>query len=250
MKRFDILLALAIGTMATTFSKPLGPTSASAFVQNGKHHRRMPTTRLFQQADAKNNRRAFLRIASSAVASSAVLSTQAAASDAITPEQASKSYDTYASTYDDLDGGSIASTLGIDDARKTLLQSARGHVLEIGVGTGLNLDSYPFDDIKSLTLVDISDGMLSQARQRVERLKGSSMRVGSTPIRFVKADATSELFTIFGENAFDTAVDTFSLCVMGNEGAKRCLSEMAKVVKTRADGGKILAIKCVQTDYE
>ena len=38
---------------------------------------------------------------------------------------------------------------------------------------------------------------------------------------------------LFGEDAFDTVVDTFSLCVMGNEGARRCPQEMTGVVKAR-----------------
>ena len=157
----------------------------------------------------------------------------------LTPSQASQSYDTYAATYDKLDGGSIASTLGIDEARTKLLSMAKGDVLEIGVGTGLNLASYQFGEggVTSLTLVDISEGMLSEAQARIQQMNIDK----NVPIKFVKADATSELVTLFGENKFDTVVDTFSLCVMGNEGAKKCLNEMIGVVKERS--GKILLVE-------
>ena len=187
-----------------------------------------------------HNRRTFVEsmIATSAlpILSSSFASTTA---NAISPEEASKSYDTYASTYDNLDGGSLASSLGIDDARQTLLSQASGNVLEIGVGTGLNLDSYNYKNIKSLTCVDISEGMLSQAKIRINQLKDAT--AANTDIKFVKADATSELITLFGDEAFDTVVDTFSLCVMGNDGAKQCLDQMTGVVKK--DTGSILLIE-------
>eukprot|EP00574_Skeletonema_japonicum_P006806 CAMPEP_0201719462 /NCGR_PEP_ID=MMETSP0593-20130828/4652_1 /ASSEMBLY_ACC=CAM_ASM_000672 /TAXON_ID=267983 /ORGANISM="Skeletonema japonicum, Strain CCMP2506" /LENGTH=310 /DNA_ID=CAMNT_0048209901 /DNA_START=57 /DNA_END=989 /DNA_ORIENTATION=+ len=157
---------------------------------------------------------------------------------ALTPDQASQSYDTYAETYDKLDGGSIATSLGIDEARTKLLGMAKGDVLEIGVGTGLNLASYRFGEggVTSLTLVDISDGMLSQAEARIQQMNVDK----AIPIQFVKADATSELIKIFGESKFDSVVDTFSLCVMGNDGAKKCIEEMAGVIKP---SGKILLVE-------
>mmetsp|Transcript_24445 Transcript_24445/g.44209 ORF Transcript_24445/g.44209 Transcript_24445/m.44209 type:complete len:353 (+) Transcript_24445:288-1346(+) len=158
---------------------------------------------------------------------------------AISPEEASKSYDGYAETYDDLDGGSAAKALGIDDARSELLGKASGRVLEIGAGTGLNLEKYNFGDtgVTSLTLVDISEGMLGQARSKVKTLQIPCK------VDFIKADATTDLLESFGPDAFDTAIDTFSLCVMGNDGAKKCLQQLAQVVKSRKNGGKILLLE-------
>ena len=193
-----------------------------------------------------DRRNALRRIA--VITSASSLATTVTTANAITPQQASASYDKYAANYNTLDGGSIATSLGIDDARKQLLSQASGNVLEIGAGTGLNLDSYRLfdrdDAITSLTLVDISEGMLSMAKARVEEIQqrrqslllgkenDSNATVRVLPsIKFAKADATSELILLFGENAFDTVVDTFSLCVMGNEGARKCLREMTGVVK-------------------
>ena len=51
---------------------------------------------------------------------------------AITPEEAEKSYDKYAKSYDSLDGGAVASKLGIESARAELLKLATGRVLEVG----------------------------------------------------------------------------------------------------------------------
>ncbi|KAL9190446.1 hypothetical protein ACHAXT_007657 [Thalassiosira profunda] len=186
-----------------------------------------------------SHRRAFLAASLTSALPTLITPDPAAA---ISPDQASQSYDRYAPSYDALDGGSAASSLGIDAARAKLLQRAKGNVLEVGVGTGLNLQSYDFDRISSLTVVDVSEGMLSQARERAREMQRAG-KMGATKIEFAKADATSELISLFGEGKFDTVVDTFSLCVMGNAGARRCLEQMAGVAKTGEDGGQILLIE-------
>jgi ubiquinone/menaquinone biosynthesis C-methylase UbiE len=198
-----------------------------------------PSTQLLHELN-DDSRRTF--VASIATLFTALILPKS--SNAISPQEAASRYDIYAKTYDNLDGGSAASALGLDEARIKLLQSARGSVLEIGVGTGLNLSSYKIrnggeDGITSLTLVDISEGMLSQARSRVKQLGLDK----SIPVNFMQADATSQLVGLFGGNKFDTVVDTFSLCVMGNEGAEKCLKEMAAVAKDGKDGGQILLIE-------
>ncbi|CAN0541011.1 unnamed protein product, partial [Scytosiphon promiscuus] len=48
------------------------------------------------------------------------------------------------------------------DLRSKLLARAAGRVLEVGVGTGLNLRHYPRDRVTSIDAVDLSPGMLSQ----------------------------------------------------------------------------------------
>ena len=171
------------------------------------------------------------------------------AANAISSSEAETSYNKYASNYDALDGGSLADSLGIEKARTNLLRNnARGKVLEIGVGTGLNLSKYKFasdDDndndygVTSLTLVDISDGMMSEAREKLNSLKIPP----HVDVQFIKADATQDLETLFADQGhyFDTVVDTFSLCVMGNDGARRCLEQMKSVL--RKETGRILLIE-------
>jgi ubiquinone/menaquinone biosynthesis C-methylase UbiE len=158
-------------------------------------------------------------------------------SEALTPTQAESQYDTYASKYDHLDGGRISSILGIEPARRDLLKQARGNILEIGVGTGLNLDKYDGQQVSSLTLVDVSSAMLQQAAARVRTLPN----LRNVKVNFVKADATTELVDRFGSESFDSVVDSFSLCVMGNEGARKCLDQMSQVVKR--DGGQLLLLE-------
>eukprot|EP00980_Cylindrotheca_fusiformis_P025426 scaffold13694_cov64-Cylindrotheca_fusiformis.AAC.1 len=163
---------------------------------------------------------------------------------ALSPQEASTAYDSYASTYDSLDGGTASSLLGIDQARSELCRKARGNVLEIGAGTGLNLEKYDWSQIKSLTLLDISEGMLSKAQKRISSMSSSSSIIPNEKrniISFVQADATTELGSKFGGSKtrpFDTVVDSFSLCTMGNEGAKHCLEQICQVVKSKQDGGE------------
>jgi ubiquinone/menaquinone biosynthesis C-methylase UbiE len=77
--------------------------------------------------------------------------------------------------------------------------------------------------------------MLQEAMTRVKSLPN----LQEIQIRFVKADATSELLDLFGPDLFDTVVDTFSLCVMGKV-AQRCLEQMSRVVQR---DGKLLLLE-------
>jgi methyltransferase OMS1 len=169
---------------------------------------------------------------------------------ALTPEQAATDYNAYASTYNQLDGGTAADALGLTEARRTLTSLARGHVLEIGVGTGLNLPYYDPQKVQSLTLVDISPGMLAEAKRRYQSLTA----LASIPVTFVTADVTSADLVTRLQSArlgsesflFDTAVDTFSLCVMGETGAFQCLQQLRTVVKPTT--GRLLLLENTRSD--
>ena len=155
-----------------------------------------------------------------------------------------------------------------------LLSKARGDVLECGVGTGLNLPGYlstnAVDQIHTLTGIDISDGMLRQARARandiglVARLSentkvatattsqqandtdtdqrdltGDSRNPQVGPLRLVQADVAR---LPFEKNTFDSVVDTFSVCVFPDPEA--ALQEMARVTKP---GGRLLLLEHVRS---
>ena len=81
-------------------------------------------------------------------------------------------YDAYSQTYDNLDGNKIVvETLGIDQLRTKMFERVEGDVLELAVGTGLNLPYY-YDKkegrrrVKSLTAIDLSSGMLKKAEEK------------------------------------------------------------------------------------
>jgi ubiquinone/menaquinone biosynthesis C-methylase UbiE len=102
------------------------------------------------------------------------------------------------------------------DSRQWVCRNAVGDVLEVGVGTGLNLDSYP-DDV-SLTGVDLSPGMLEHARRRAAASgRTVSLHVGDAQ----RLD--------FPDASFDTVVCTFALCAIPDE--RRAIAEMWRVLR-------------------
>jgi len=179
-------------------------------------------------------------------------------------------YDTYSKTYDLLDGSRfVGQGLGLDGTRLQILQLASGDVLELGVGTGLNLPGYDFARISSLTAVDISEGMLGKAKARMEALEllsggngigldGKSVDVrlsedGAGTASTSKKNFTKKKITFsvadaenlpFPDDSFDTVVDTFSLCVMNYP--VRALSEVQRVLKK--DGVALLVEHTVSND--
>jgi ubiquinone/menaquinone biosynthesis C-methylase UbiE len=102
------------------------------------------------------------------------------------------------------------------DSRKWACSQAGGEVLEVAVGTGLNLDAYPPD--VQLTGLDLSEQMLGIARTRSGELgRNVELRQG---------DAQS---LPFGDATFDTVVCTFGLCAIPDMDA--ALDEMTRVLK-------------------
>lgn len=113
---------------------------------------------------------------------------------------------------------------GVQRRRRRLLSHARGRVLEVGVGTGRNLDLYP--DGVEVVGIDLSTGMLDQARRRVQQLglEHVTLQVGDV----------EEL--PFDDDSFDTAVATCVFCSVDHPVAG--LRELARV--TRPDGQVLL----------
>jgi ubiquinone/menaquinone biosynthesis C-methylase UbiE len=108
------------------------------------------------------------------------------------------------------------------DTREWVCSQARGEVLEVAVGTGLNLPFYP-DDV-TLTGIDLSEGMLDIARDRAAELdRPATLRLGNA----------HEL--PFEDAAFDTVVCTFGLCAIPDSDA--AIAEMARVLRP---GGRLI----------
>ncbi len=114
--------------------------------------------------------------------------------------------------------------IGIRKARKELIEKARGRVIELGVGTGLNLPFYR-EDVEVVG-IDISERMLKKAKGKKSPAK----------VKLVKADACS---LPFPDRSFDTAVSTFFLCVVPEK--ERVLREVRRVLKP---DGFLLAMEC------
>jgi len=114
--------------------------------------------------------------------------------------------------------------------RAWVCSKARGAVLEIAVGTGLNLPHYP--DAVRLTGIDLSEEMLDRARSRARDLgREVDLRVGD-------AQALE-----FPGDSFDTAVSTFSLCSVPDY--RKAIAEMRRVLRP---GGQVLLAEHVRSD--
>jgi len=108
------------------------------------------------------------------------------------------------------------------DSRSWICGQATGQILEVGVGTGLNLPFYPPDS--QLIGIDASPAMLAVARQRAVDLGAKvDLREGDAQ----RLD--------FPDGSFDTVVGTFVLCAIPDDRA--ALMQMWRVLKP---GGRLL----------
>jgi SAM-dependent methyltransferase len=127
---------------------------------------------------------------------------------------------------------------GMEDLRPGVLAGARGDVLEIGFGTGLNLPYYP-DDVRSLAAIDPMDDVPQRVRRKIDaRIEAAAFPVERHPL---SADAGLP----FDAGRFDTVAVTWTLCTIPDvEGA---LVDMRRVLKP---DGRLLFIEHGRSDVE
>jgi len=112
------------------------------------------------------------------------------------------------------------------EAAIQLLDIQRGHnVLEVGIGTGLNLPLYPTNC--RLTGIDLSEEMLQKAQDKVVEL-------GLGNVTLKTMDATT---MDFGQGEFDSVVATYTISAVPDPVG--VLREMKRVVKP---GGNIVIL--------
>jgi ubiquinone/menaquinone biosynthesis C-methylase UbiE len=108
---------------------------------------------------------------------------------------------------------------------------ARGRVLEVGIGTGLNLPHYPAD--VTLAGLELSPAMLAIARQRAAGLgRAVDLRTGD-------AGALP-----FADASFDTVVCALALCVIPDRAA--AIGEMRRVL---VPGGRLLLLDHIGSSW-
>jgi len=116
--------------------------------------------------------------------------------------------------------------------REWACSKASDDVLEVAVGTGLNLPLYP--DGVSLTGIDLSPEMLTIARQRAES--------SGLAVDLKEGDAHH---LPFEDGAFDTVLCTYSLCNIPDP--RQALAEMTRVLRP---GGKLVLVDHIRSSFK
>jgi len=125
-----------------------------------------------------------------------------------------------------------AEEAGLRDMRREVLAGARGRVLEVGAGTGLNIELYSKEGIESLTLSEPDPFMVKQLREKL----GESEREAD----LIRAPAED---LPFADDSFDTVTVTLVLCTVPDQPA--ALREIQRVLKP---GGRLLFLEHVRSD--
>ncbi len=108
--------------------------------------------------------------------------------------------------------------------REKLVPLARGRVLEIGIGSGLNLPFYDPDHVTKVWGLDPSQEMTAMASDAAK----------AVPFDVEFVPAGSEDIPLDG-NSFDTVLMTYTLCTIPD--SEPALREMARVLRP---GGRLL----------
>jgi ubiquinone/menaquinone biosynthesis C-methylase UbiE len=138
----------------------------------------------------------------------------------------------FARFYDRLLAGTEGAGLG--DMRHDLLASATGRVLELGAGTGLNLEHYT-GAVTELVMTEPDPHMAQRLRERLAEDPGV-VRNASV----VEAPAED---LPFDNDSFDTVVATLVFCTV--EDPLRALTEARRVL---VEGGRLLYLEHVRSE--
>ena len=132
-------------------------------------------------------------------------------------------YEKLASVYDFTYGPALHP--GRVDAIRRMSIKPGDRVLEVGVGTGINVDLYP--STCAVTGVDLSSPMLEKARDRVAR-------TGVRNVRLLQMDAAN---LKFADDTFDIVYAPYVISVVPDP--VRVVGEMRRVCRP---GGKIIVL--------
>lgn len=146
----------------------------------------------------------------------------------INSEKIRKRYNRVSRVYDILE--SPMEIMALKQWRIDLMKELRGDVLEIGVGTGKNIEYYP-EDI-NITAIDFSEKMLEKAKNKAEKFNKN--------VKLLQMDAQDMQFP---DNTFDIVFTTCVFCSVPDP--IKGLREMRRVCKPN---GKIIMIEHMRSE--
>jgi len=142
-----------------------------------------------------------------------------------TTARARRYFDTHAADYDRTVADAERRLLG--DQRGWATSRAHGRVLELAVGTGLNLPRYP-EAVSHVLGIDLSDPMLDRARARIAAQ-------GLDQVEVRQGDMTD---LDLADDSVDCVVSTYSLCTVPDPAA--ALREARRVL---VPGGRLVLVE-------
>lgn len=116
-----------------------------------------------------------------------------------------------------------------EEHRQWACARAKGHTLEVAVGTGLNLPHYP-PDVR-ISAIDLSPEMLEIGRRRAQEL--------GREVELREGDAHA---LPYEDETFDSVVCTYSLCNIPDP--ERAVQEMKRVLQP---GGMLLLVDHIES---
>ena len=141
-----------------------------------------------------------------------------------------KGHPIFAAVYDRMLAGTERA--GLMEMRRELLADASGRVLELGAGTGHNLECYT-DAVTELVMTEPDPHM---ARRLRERLASQGRSVAAASV----VEASAEDLP-FDDGSFDTVVATLVFCTV--EDPPRAVAEARRVL---VEGGTLLYLEHVR----
>jgi ubiquinone/menaquinone biosynthesis C-methylase UbiE len=120
---------------------------------------------------------------------------------------------------------------GMREKRREVLSEAAGRTIDIGAGTGLNLELFP-PGVSELVLAEPDPHMLKKLREKLSA-SGREASVIQSPAEKLP----------FPDGSFDTAVFTLVLCTVPDPAA--ALAEAARLLRP---GGKLLFLEHVRSE--
>lgn len=123
-----------------------------------------------------------------------------------------------------------AEDAGLREMRRETLAAAHGRTIDLGAGTGANLELYP-KAVGELVLAEPDPHMAKRLREKLAH--------SGTEARLVEASAEQ---LPFEDSSFDTAVFTLVLCTVPDP--RQALAEAARVLEP---GGRLLFVEHVRS---
>lgn len=120
---------------------------------------------------------------------------------------------------------------GLREMRRETLRAAHGRTIDLGAGTGVNLELYP-EAVTELILAEPDPHMAKRLRHKLSE-SGRAAELVEAPAERLP----------FEDSSFDTAVFTLVLCTVPDPAA--VLAEAARVLKP---GGRLLFVEHVRSE--